>query len=67
MPKYKFTIQTKNNVTLENITLISDDLKLAEARIAKMYPRSTILNCLEIDRLSKEVVTFDKVLDVISK
>lgn len=67
MQKYKFKIKTNNKIIVENINILSTDKKAAEARLAQMYLRYEILDVQEIDGTPDEVLTFDKVIDLISK
>jgi hypothetical protein len=67
LQKYKFKIKTNNKIIVENINILSTDKKAAEARLAQMYLRYEILDVQEIDGTPDEVLTFDKVIDLISK
>ncbi len=67
MQKYQFKIKTNNKIVVENINIISTDQKSAEARLAQLYLRYEILDVQETDGTPNEVLTFDKIIDLISK
>lgn len=67
MQKYQFKIKTNNRVVVENINIISTDQKSAEVRLAQMYLRYEILECKEIESTNRELISFDKIIDLISK
>lgn len=67
MQKYQFKIKTNKKIVVENINIISTDQKSAEARLAQLYLRYEILDVQETDGATNEVLTFDKIIDLISK
>lgn len=67
MQKYQFKIKTNNRVVVENINIISTDQKSAEVRLAQMYLRYEILDCQELDNTKRELISFDKIIDLISQ
>jgi hypothetical protein len=58
---------TNNRVVVENINIISTDQKSAEVRLAQMYLRYEILECQEMEITNREIISFDKIIDLISK
>jgi hypothetical protein len=67
LQKYQFKIMTNNRVVVENINIISTDQKSAEVRLAQMYLRYEILECQEMESTKRELISFDKIIDLISK
>jgi len=67
LQKYQFKIKTNNRVVVENINIISTDQKSAEVRLAQMYLRYEILECQEMEITNREIISFDKIIDLISK
>ena len=67
MQKYQFKIKTNNRVVVENINIISTDQKSAEIRLAQMYLRYEILECQEMESTKRELISFDEIIDLISK
>lgn len=67
MQKYQFKIKTNNRVVVEKINIISTDQKSAEVRLAQMYLRYEILDCQELDNTKRELISFDKIIDLISQ
>jgi hypothetical protein len=67
LQKYQFKIMTNNRVVVENINIISTDQKSAEVRLAQMYLRYEILECQAVDSIKRELISFDKIIDLISK
>lgn len=67
MQKYQFTIKTNNKIVVENINILSTDQKSAELRLAQMYLRYEILDCQLMESSQKENISFEKIIDLISK
>jgi hypothetical protein len=67
MQKYKFKIKTKSNNVVDNITILAVDYNAAAKKLSQLYLHYEILDAEELDGRAKEVVTFDKVIDLISK
>ena len=67
LPKYNFKIKTRNNVTVDNVSIISADQKTAESRLSQMYPHCELINVEELVGWPGESLNFDKIIDIISK
>ena len=54
-------------MVVEKIYIISTDQKSAEVRLCQMYLKYEILDCQEVDSTNREILPFDKIIDLISQ
>lgn len=67
VPKYKFKINTSNKIVVDNINIISNDQKSAEVRLAQLYLKYEILEVEVMNEVPLGHISFEKIIDLISK
>jgi hypothetical protein len=69
LPKFAFSLKTRDGQTVDNIVITARDRETAERRLRQMYIHCEITQCEEQrpDALDSESMSFEDILTLISK
>jgi hypothetical protein len=69
LPKFAFSLKTRDGQTVDNIVISARNREEAERRLRQMYLHCEIVHCEEQhpDSLSNDTMSFEDIMTLISK